>query len=236
MVTPHDHILKQFDVDLRILKDKLLLMASVVEDHITKAIRALNDRDPRLAEEVVAGDRQVNILELETDELCLRILALRQPAASDLRFIAASLKIVVDLERVGDLSVNMAERAEALARSPQLLPTFDLTRIADATQGMLKDSLDAFVRADAALASSVLSRDDVVDQLFVEAFRFMVDAMKKDPANVERALGLLFIAKHLERIADHSTNIAEMVVFLAEGKDVRHRFSVEERLRRSESE
>ena len=236
MATTHDHIVKQFDVDLRILKDKLLLMATVVEDHIAKAIRALEQRDPTLAEEVVAGDRQVNILELEVDELCLRILALRQPAASDLRFIAASLKIVVDLERVGDLAVNMAERAEALARSPQLQPSYDLKRLADATQGMLKDSLDAFVRSDAELANAVLVRDDVVDGLFVEAFRYFLDAMKKDPGNVERALGLLFIAKHLERIADHATNIAEMVVYIAQGKDVRHRFSVEERLRRSESE
>ncbi len=235
MPTSHDHIVKQFDVDLRILKDKLLLMATVVEDHIAKAIRAFDQRDPRLAEEVVAGDRQVNVLELETDELCLRILALRQPAASDLRFIAAALKIVVDLERVGDLSVNMAERADALSRSPQLLPTYDLKRIADATQGMLKDSLDAFVRADVELANGVLGRDDVVDNLFVEAFRYFLDAMKKDPANVERALGMLFIAKHLERIADHATNIAEMVVFLAEGKDVRHRFSVEEQQRRGET-
>jgi phosphate transport system protein len=231
-----DHIVKQFDVDLRILKDKLLLMASVVEDHIAKAIRALDERDVELAQEVVQGDRQVNVLEIETDELCLRILALRQPAASDLRFISASLKIVVDLERVGDLAVNMAERAEALAKSPQLLPTLDLTRMAAATQAMLKDSLDAFVRADPELATSVLVRDQEVDELFVEAFRYLVDAMKHDPNNVERALGLMFVAKHLERIADHSTNIAEMVVFLAQGKDVRHRFSIDERDRRSESQ
>jgi phosphate transport system protein len=224
----HDHILKQFDVELRTLKDKLLLMAGVVEDHIAAAMRALGDRDVVGAEKVEKNDRQVNVLEMEVDELCIRLLALRQPAASDLRFIASSLKIVTDLERMGDLAVNIAERAEALARSAHMTPVLDLGPMAAATQSMLKDSLDAFVRGDDKKAEEVLRRDQEVDDLFVTTFRELVDAMKQSPANVDRALGLMFIAKHLERIADHSTNLAEMVVYLVRGKDVRHKFSLEQ--------
>ena len=223
----HDHILKQFDVELRTLKDKLLLMAGVVEEHIASAMRALGDRDVATAEKVERSDRQVNVLEMEVDELCIRLLALRQPAASDLRFIAAALKIVTDLERMGDLAVNIAERAEALARSPQLLPQIDLAPIATATQAMLKDSLDAFVRGDDRKAEEVLRRDQVIDDLFVEAFNALVESMKRDPSSIERSIGLMFIAKHLERVADHATNVGEMVIYLVRGKDVRHQFSLQ---------
>ncbi len=222
----HDHILKHFDVELRTLKDKLLLMAGVVEEHIATAMRALGDRDIAVAEKVEKSDKQVNVLEMEVDELCVRLLALRQPAASDLRFIAAALKIVTDLERIGDLAVNIAERAEALARSPQLLPPLDLGPLTQATQAMLKMSLDAFVNGDDQKAEAVLERDQIVDDLFVQAFGKLLSSMKSDPTTVDRAIGLLFIAKHLERIADHSTNIAEMVVYLVRGKDVRHKFSL----------
>ena len=225
----HDHILKHFDVELRTLKDKLLLMASVVEEHIASAMRALGERDVAVAVKVERNDRQVNVLEMEVDELCVRLLALRQPAASDLRFIAASLKINTDLERMGDLAVNIAERAEALARSPQLLPQLDLAPLAQTAQGMLKDSLDAFVRGDAEQAEGVLERDQVADEHFRTAFHALMDSMKRDPATVERAIGLMFIAKHLERIADHSTNIGEMVIYLVRGKDVRHKFSLEKK-------
>jgi phosphate transport system protein len=227
MAPSHDHIAKQFDVELRTLKDRLLFMASVVEDHINAAMRALGERDVAGAEKIEKSDRQVNLMEMEIDEMCVRLLALRQPAGSDLRFICAALKIVPDLERMGELAVNIAERADALGRAPQLLPQLDLSRMTDAARGMLKDSLDAFVDGDALKAQQVLERDQIVDDLFVEAFRALIDSMKGDPATVERAVGLIFIAKHLERIADHSTNIAEMVVYLVQGKDVRHKFSVE---------
>jgi phosphate transport system protein len=234
MPAQHDHIVKQFDVDLRILKDKLLLMAGLVEDQISSALRALEARDASIAERVEHGDRQVNILELEIDELCVRILALRQPAASDLRFIAAALKIVTDIERVGDIAVNVAERVEALSRIAQMTPSIDLAPIGLEAQSMLKQSLDAFVRGDAAMAEKVLGRDQPVDRMFVEIFQQLTDAMKRDPQSVERCVSLIFVAKHLERIADHATNIAEMVVYLVKGKDVRHRFSVQERQRRTE--
>ena len=234
MATNHDHILKAFDVELRALKDKLLLMASVVEENVAAAMTSLANRDIAGAEKVEKSDQQVNLLEMEVDELCVRLLALRQPAASDLRFIAAALKINTDLERMGDLAVNIAERAEAMARSPQMLPSMDLSRMAASVQSMLRDSLDAFVHGDAVNAEQVLERDNEVDEAFVQAFRTLVGSMQQDPATVERAISLVFIAKHLERIADHSTNIAEQVVFLVKGKDVRHKFSVEERQRKAE--
>lgn len=226
------HIIKQFDVELRILKDKLLLMASVVEDLLASAMRALRERDPAVAEQVAQGDRQVNVLEMEVDELCVRILALRQPAASDLRFIAASLKICTDLERVGDLAVNIAERAEAIAHESPLAAGADLQRMAQGAQDMLRDALDAFVRGDADQAEEVLERDQAIDDQYVETFHSLADQMRAEPESVERALSLVFIAKHLERVADHATNIAEMVVYLVRGQDVRHKFSVEERNRR----
>ena len=233
-MTTHEHIVKQFDVELQDLKNKILRMAAEVEGQIRDAVLALQERDAGLARQVVRRDIDVNLLEMEVDESCIRLLALRQPAATDLRFVAAALKINTDLERIGDLATNMAERAEALATSPQLLPALDLDRIAHESQEMLKDALDAFVYGDAAKAERVLERDNVVDALYLATFSALVEAMKQHPAQVERALGLLFVAKHLERIADHATNISEMVIYLVRGTDVRHRFSVEERARRHE--
>jgi len=234
MATTHDHIVKQFDVELQDLKDKILRMAAEVEGQIRDAIRCLTERDAVSARRIASSDTEVNLLEMEIDENCIRLLALRQPAATDLRFVAAALKINTDLERMGDLAVNIAERALALAESPQMLPAFDLSRIAIEAQEMLKDALDAFVYRDVDKAERVLERDNVVDELFVASFRTLADSMKQSPDQVERALGLLFIAKHLERIADHATNISEMVVYLVRGTDVRHRFSVEERAHRHE--
>ena len=226
MIPVNDHIYKQFDIELRTLKDKLLRMAGVVERHIASAMRALDERDIAGAEKVERADTEVNLLEMEVDEMCVRMLALRQPAASDLRFIAAALKINTDLERVGDLAVNIAERAEDLARTSQMLPSVDLSRMAEAAQAMLRDSLDAFVYSDAEKAEAVLSRDQFVDDLFREAFRDITAVMKSDPSTVDRGLGLIFIAKHIERIGDHATNVAEMVVYLVRGQDVRHKYSV----------
>lgn len=222
------HTLTQFDRDLTTLKERLLLMAGMVETHIAESMAALHGQDQRAAERLAGADRPVNLLEMECDELCVRMILQFQPVASDLRFLVAVLKLVTDLERMGDLAVNIAERAAELARHPKLAPPIDLSAMSAQVQQMLKDALDAFVRRDDRAAEEVLVRDDAVDAAFRDVFATLVARMKREGDDVERAVGLLFIAKHLERIADHSTNIAEQVIFLARGKDVRHRSSVED--------
>lgn len=222
----HEHILKQFDRDLQTLKDRILLMAGMVERHIAESMRALAAQDLPSAERLARSDRPVNLLEMECDELCVRMIAQWQPAASDLRLLIAALKITTDLERMGDLAVNIAERAVELAPQPKLDPPIDLLPMAAMVQQMLKSALDAFVRRDAAHAEAILVEDDMVDAAFRDLFATLVARMKK-PENVERAVRLLSIGKALERIADHATNIAEQVVFLARGQDVRHKSSVE---------
>lgn len=222
-MSEHDHIYKPFDAELRSLKDMVLAMGGLVEAHISDAVKALTDREPARAQAVIDGDRQVNQMELSIDELCIRMLALRQPAASDLRFIAAALKIVTDLERIGDLAVNMAERAQALCDEPPLRAVVDIPRMATACQRMLRDALDAFVTRDVTKAEAVLGADADIDRTLVTIFEELRAEMKKDPANVDRGIATIFFAKHLERLADHTTNVAEMVVFLARGQDVRHR-------------
>lgn len=221
-----EHILKQFDRDLATLKDRILLMAGLVEAHIAESMAALSAQDRVAAERLVKSDRPVNLLEMEVDELCVRMIAQWQPTASDLRFVVSALKIATDLERMGDLAVNIAERAAYLARFPKLDPPLDLQPMSQMVQAMVKESLDAFVRKDANHADAVLVRDDAVDATFRDIFATL-SARMKAPENLERGIGLLFIAKHLERIADHATNIAEMVIFLVRGKDVRHKSSVE---------
>ena len=217
-----DHIFKQFDKELKALKDKLLLMAAKVEERLSDAIRSLVQRDMELAKRTTESDRDINRLEMEVDELAVKMIALRQPAARDLRFITTALKIVTDLERCGDLAVNIAERAVALNEDEQLKPYIDLPKMAGEAQQLLKDALDAFVNGDADKATSVLERDQMVDDLFVQIFRELITYMMQDPRTITRAIGLIFVAKHLERVADHATNIAEQAIFLAKGKDVRH--------------
>jgi phosphate transport system protein len=218
-----EHIYKPFDAELRSLKDLLLAMGGLVEAHISDAVRALIDREPDRARSVVEGDREVNQLELAIDELCIRMLALRQPAASDLRFIASSLKIVTDLERIGDLAVNMAERAISLCDEPPLRAVIDLPRMAAACQKMLRDALDSFVARDVSKAEAVLAADDSIDAMLVTIFEELVAEMQRSPDAIRRGIATIFFAKHLERMADHTTNVAEMVVFMARGQDVRHR-------------
>jgi phosphate transport system protein len=219
----HGHIYKPFDTELQALKDQLLTMGGLVEAHIADAVKALIDRDPKRARAVIDADRAVNQLELSIDEQCIRLIVLRQPAASDLRFICAVLKIVVDLERIGDLAVNMAERAIALCEEPPLRAVVDLPRMASAAQKMLRDALDAFVTRDAAKAEAVLVADDEIDKLLVQVFDDLRAEMAKDPSVINRGISTIFFAKHIERLADHTTNVAEMVVFLVKGTDVRHR-------------
>jgi phosphate transport system protein len=219
---PAIHTDKAFEQDLRALRDKLLVMGARVEAAIAQSVRALTERDSPLARQVVEGDAEVNRLEVEVDELCRRILALRQPAASDLRLITTALKIVTDLERIGDLAVNIAERALDLNQAPPLKPYVDLPRLAELAQGQVKKALDAFVSSDLAKAQEVLQGDDHVDDLFLKIFNEVLGFMMEDSKNIRRGTALMSIAKHLERVGDHAMNVAEMVVYMVKGTDIRH--------------
>ena len=216
------HTSRHYERDLLDLKDKILLLGGTVEEMIASAMRALLGRDSALARVVINSDPKVDAAELEIDHLCLNLLALRQPAASDLRFITTALKIVTDLERIGDLAVNIAERATELSEEPPLKPYIDVPRMANAVSTMLHQALDAFVNRDSGQARTVLGSDQAVDDLNVQLFRELLTYMIEDPKTVSRALRITFIAKYLERIGDHATNIAQMVIFMCEGRDVRH--------------
>jgi phosphate transport system protein len=213
---------RHFHDELDALKQTLLAMGGLVEDQIRRAMRALLERDDVIAQEVIDRDRQVNTYDVEVDEQCVNLLALHQPAASDLRFITTAMKIVTDLERIGDQAVNIAQRALELNREPQLKPYIDLPRMADRAQRMVKESLDAFVAGDTALARQVCAADAEVDALKEQIFRELLTFMMEDPRTVSRAIRVILISRFMERVADHATNIAEMVIYLVEGKMVRH--------------
>src|SRR3989475_9004515 len=217
------HTSKHYEQQLKILKDKLLLMSHKAELMIADSIRSLVDRRPALAEEVIGRDDELDKLEIEIDNLCYEVLALEQPVARDLRFIATALKIVKDLERIGDIAVNIGERALELVQEPEWKRPIDLQIMADAAQKILKESLDAFVNSDAELAEKIVLKDKLVDAMYEQTFRKALSYMLEDPRSISRALKLIFIAKHLERVGDHAANIAEMVVFLVRGQDIRHR-------------
>ena len=217
-----EHTSRQYERELQELKEKILLLGGTVELMIASSMKSLLTRDSDLSKSVIASDPKVDAMELEIDHLCVSLLALRQPAASDLRFITTALKIVTDLERIGDLTVNIAERAMELNEEPPLKPYIDIPRMASKAAGMVHQALDAFVNRDPAQAREVLGEDDAVDRLNVQLFRELLTYMIEEPKNVARALRITFIAKYLERIADHATNIAQMVIFLCEGHDVRH--------------
>lgn len=217
-----EHTSKHYEQQLRALKDKLLLMSHEAEQMIADAIRALVARQPALAQEVIKRDDGLDLLEIEIDNLCYEILALEQPVARDLRFIAMALKIVKDIERIGDTAVNIAERAVELLEEPELKRLIDLPIMAQSAQRILKESLDAFVNSDADLAEKVIKEDKMLDDLYEQIFREMLTYMMENPRSISRALKLIFIAKHLERVGDHSANVAEMVVFLVKGQDIRH--------------
>ncbi len=216
------HTSRQYERDLQQLKERILFLGGTVEEMIASAMKALLTRDVSIARAVIASDPKVDAAELEIDHLCLNLLALRQPAASDLRFITTALKIVTDLERIGDLAVNIAERAIEINEEPPLKPYIDIPRMADSVQAMLHAALDAFVNRDPAKARGVLGSDAAVDALNVQIFRELLTFMIEDPKTVSRALRITFVAKYLERIGDHATNIAQMVIFMCEGTDVRH--------------
>jgi phosphate transport system protein len=219
---PSVHTDKAFEADLRELREKLLAMGAKVEALIADSMRALMERDTPLAEEVTHGDKEVNRLEVEIDEACRRILALRQPAASDLRLITTALKIVTDLERIGDLAVNIAERTKDLNQAPPLKTYVDTPRLAELALQQVKKALDAFVSADPVKAEEVLKSDDHLDALYLKIFNELLGYMMEDSKNIRRATALMFISKHLERIGDHATNVAEMVVYMVRGTDIRH--------------
>lgn len=216
------HIYKTFDLELKELKEKLLYEGGLVEKAISNAIKALLERNSELADKVIEDDPVINALEVEIDEFCLKLLALRQPAARDLRFITTAIKINYDLERIGDMAVNICERVQELNQEPQLKPYIDLPMMADTVQMMLKESLDAFVKEDVATARKVTKDDQKVDQLLDQIFRELLTYMMQDMRTISRATRVLFIAKYLERMADHAVNIAELVIFLVEGKIIRH--------------
>jgi phosphate transport system protein len=216
------HTDREYESELQSLREQVLLMGARVEEMMTLALRAFSEQDARLAASTIASDRLVDAAEMQIDELCLRILALRQPVASDLRFITTTLKLVTDLERIADLCVNLCERVAEFGDEPASTVDATITRVGALAQSMVHDALDAFVMGDALKAEQVMDRDETVDRLHAEIIPGLVSVMTHDPSLVPRSIRLISIAKYLERVADHATNIAEMVVFMVRGQDVRH--------------
>jgi phosphate transport system protein len=214
--------MRHFVEELDQLKSRLLEMSSLVEAAIYRSITAVVQKDESLANDVLKNEARINSIEIEIDEFAISLLALQQPMAADLRFLVASLKINNDLERMGDLAVNIAQRAISLLNEPIVSPMIDIPHIAALVQSMVRKSLDAFVSRDADLARSVLASDDAVDDLRNASFHELISFMEKDPRNIRQAVDLLSVVRNLERIADHATNVAEDVMFLAKGIDVRH--------------
>jgi phosphate transport system protein len=211
-----------FQMELEELKENLLRMATLVEEAINHAVQSLVKRDSELAKKTFEGEDRINKLEIAIEDMCLKLLALRQPMAADLRFITSAMKIITDLERIGDQAVNIAERAISLNQEPQLKPYIDIPRMAEIAQSMVKDVLDAFVNHDSKLARSVCERDDLVDGLNDQVFRELLTYMISDPSTIMRAVHLIIICRCLERIADHSTNIAEDVIFMVDALVIKH--------------
>jgi phosphate transport system protein len=219
------HTSRIYDQKLRLLKDKLLLMSYHAECMLGDSIRAVVERSPGVADEVILRDDTLDALELDIDELCNEILALQHPVARDLRFVATAFKIVRDIERVGDIAVNIARRAVELVEEPELKPLVAIPIMAEKAQRIFKSSLDAFVNSDDRLAEQVIEDDDILDGLHEQIFRELLTYMMENPLNVSRCLKLIFIGRHLERVGDHATNIAEMVLFMIRAKDVRRNAS-----------
>jgi phosphate transport system protein len=214
---------RHFEADLHALRDRLLAMGSLAETMIHKGIKALVDRDAALVQAVLAHEEEMDLLCIEIDDRCFTQLALRQPMASDLRFLVGAIKINSDLERIGDQAVSIALRSRSLITQPQLKPLIDIPRMAGVVQWMVRKSLDAFVQRDPELARRVIDEDDEVDNLRDQVFRELLTYMMGDAATIPRAIDLILISRNLERIADHSTNIAEDVIYIVRGEDVRER-------------
>ena len=217
-----------FQAELQELKEDLLEMAAFVEEAIRTVVQSLVKRDSDLARKIFEGEDQINRMEIGIEDTCLKLLALRHPMAADLRFITSAMKIITDLERMGDQAVNIAERAISLNQEPQLKPYIDIPKIAEIAQSMVKDVLDAFVNSDSKLARSVCERDDMVDGLNDQVFRELLTFMMSDPQTITRAAHLMIVCRCLERIADHATNIAEDVIFLVDARVIKHHADVKE--------
>ncbi len=214
---------RHFEDQLEELKERMLFMSSLVEKAIHTSLEALNHRNETLATQVLVDmEPQINELHLELDDRALQLLALQQPMAVDLRFITATMKINSDLERMGDQAVNIAQRALSIVAQPALKPLIDIPRMADIAKGMVRDALDAFVRRDTELARQVVLRDDEVDSYRDLIFRELIAHMIRDPRHILQALDLILVSRNLERIADHATNIAEDVIYMVLGRDIRH--------------
>src|SRR3989442_9981158 len=219
---PEQRVVPHFREELEQCKARLLEMGGLAEEEVRLSIKGLVERDNALVERVMRGDGPLNPLHIEIDNRCFTLLALHQPMAADLRTIVAAVKINTDLERVGDLAVNIAEAATRYATHPPVKKLIDIPRMATIAQSMLRDALDAFVRRDTALAKQVLDEDDKLDALKTQIFRELLTYMLQDPTTIEPALDLILVSRHLERIGDHATNIAEDVIFIVSARDVRH--------------
>ncbi|HEY7283890.1 MAG TPA: phosphate signaling complex protein PhoU [Vicinamibacterales bacterium] len=217
-----EHGVRHFQEELEQLKTRLLEMGGLAEEQVRLAVKGLVERDRDLIDRVLVSDEPLNALHIEIDGRCFTLLALYQPMAVDLRAIVAAVKINTDLERVGDLAINIAEAARQYSMHLPVKKLIDIPRMANIAQRMLRDALDAFVRRDTALAQNVLNEDDALDALKTQIFRELLTYMLQDPVTIEPALDLILISRHLERIGDHATNIAEDVIFMVSAKDVRH--------------
>ncbi len=217
-----ERIVRHFEEELEQLQERLLEMGGLAEERTRAAVACLVERDPALIQRVLRGDEAINDLHIEIDNRCFRLLALHQPMATDLRSIIAAVKINTDLERVGDLAVNIAEAAQRYIQHPPVKQLIDIPRMGDIAQAMLRDALDSYVRRDVALAQHVLQEDDKLDGLKTQIFRELLTYMLQNPALVEPALDLILVSRHLERIGDHATNVAEDVIFMVSARDVRH--------------
>ena len=224
-----DRVVPHFQEELEALQSRLLEMGGLAEERVRACIEALESRDLSMVAQVMAGDEPINQLHIEVDNRCFRLLALYQPMATDLRAIVSAVKINTDLERVGDLAVNIAEAAQRYTTHPPVKKLIDIPTMGTIAQTMLRDALDAYVRRDITLAHAVLNADDQLDALKTQVFRDLLTYMLKDPATVEPALDLILVSRHLERIGDHATNIAEDVIFMVSAQDVRHHPPAHER-------
>jgi len=217
-----ERVVRHFQEELDLLKTRLLEMGGLAEDRVRTAVESLVSRDTEMVDRVIIGDGPINRLHIEIDNRCFTLLALHQPMAVDLRAIVSAVKINTDLERVGDLAVNIAEAAIRYLKHPPVKELIDIPRMATIAQDMLRDALDAYVRRDLPMAEAVLNEDDALDALKTQVFRELLTYMLSDPSKIEPALDLILISRHLERIGDHATNVAEDVIFMVSARDVRH--------------
>ena len=212
----------KFLEELESTKELVVELAKLVQEAIDKAIRSLNDQSIELAEEIIKGDDDIDSLEVEIERRCIRMLALYQPEASDLRLVMGIFKIVSDLERMGDEAENIAERSIFLAQEPPLKPYVNLTLMANMVKNMVNDSVICFLQRDTMLAKKIIEQDDMIDELYHQLERELMTYVMEDPRNIKKVIHLSFVARHFERIADHAENIAEMAIYWAEGEMVKH--------------